>query len=180
MGRPGSGKGKQSELLAEKLKCRIFSTGNRVREVAQKDSSLGRKVKEVSESGGLVPSWLASYLFEEAYLALDDKEIIIFEGLGRKESEARLFNEISEWLGRDFVVIYLNVSEKTIFERLNKRLAIEGREDDKNIQNRFDNFNTQTIPSLNFFRSINKVIEINGEPLPDVVFAEIWQKVSSL
>lgn len=180
MGRPGSGKGKQSELLAKKLNGRIFSSGVRVREIAQENSSLGRKIKAIHDLGDLTPSWFASFLFEEAYLALDDNEVIIFEGLGRKEPEARLFTEISEWLGRDFRVIYLDVSERSVIERLDKRRAIEGRADDSNIQNRFDNFNTQTIPSINYFRSINKVIDIDGEPLPDVVFAEVWQKVSAL
>ena len=28
--------------------------------------------------------------------------------------------------------------------------------------------------------SINKVIDIDGEPLPDAVFAELWQKISAL
>lgn len=180
MGLPGSGKGKQSELLAEKLKCKIFSTGVRVREIAQENSSFGHKIKEIHDSGDLTPSWFASFLFEEAYLALDNNEAIIFEGLGRIESEARLFAEISEWLGRDFRVIYLDVSEQSVIERLNKRRGIEGRADDSNIQNRFDNFNAQTIPALNYFRSLNKVIDIDGEPLPDAVFAELWQKVSTL
>lgn len=180
MGRPGSGKGKQSKLLAEKLKCKLFSTGARVREVAQENSSLGHKIKEIHDSGDLTPSWFVSFLFEEAYLALDNNEAIIFDGLGRKEPEARLFAEISDWLDRDFRVIYLDVSEQSVIKRLNKRRVIEGRADDSNIQNRFDNFNAQTIPSLNFFRSINKVIDINGGPLPDAVFAELWQKVSAL
>ena len=179
MGRPGSGKGAQSKLLAEKVGGRMFSTGDRVREIAKEDSTLGQKVKEVSESGGLTPSWFASFLFEEVLLRLSSDEIIVFEGMGRKEPEARLFAEICEWLGRDFRVIYLDVSEQSIKDRLRKRLEIEGRVDDNNLENRLDNYNAQTIPALNFFRSIGKVIDIDGEPLPDVVAQEVWQKISA-
>lgn len=180
MGRPGSGKGKLSEMLALKLKCRIFSTGGRVREISKANSSLGRRIKGIQESGGLTPAWFASFLFEEVLLALEDNVAIVFEGLGRKEPEARLFSEICEWLGRDYRVVYLDVSEQTVMERLNKRREVEGRVDDSNIKNRFDNYNVQTIPALNFFRSVGKVIDVNGEPLPNVVFDEVWQKVLAL
>src|SRR3989344_3768759 len=124
MGRPGSGKGKQSELLALKLEYKVFSTGNRVREIARQDSSLGHRIKDISESGGLTPSWFASFLFEETLLGLADNEAIIFEGVGRKEPEARLFAEICEWLWRGFLVIFLGVFEETILQRLNKRRLI--------------------------------------------------------
>lgn len=180
MGRPGSGKDKQSELLASKLGGRIFSAGERVREIAKEDSELGRKVKEISEFGNLLPSWFASFILEEVLLSLKGDDVIIFNGVCRTDLQAKSFKEVCDWLGRDFVVIYLDVSEQTVLERLGKRRNIEGRVDDKSIQTRFDNYNEQTVPALNFFRSINKVIDINGEPLPDAVFAEVWQKVSAL
>jgi len=179
MGRPGSGKGAQSKMLAEKLNCNIFSSGNRVRAIGKENSTLGRRVKEISDSGDLTPWWFASYLFEEVLFKLDDGEKIVFEGAARTEPEAHIFAEISEWLKRDFRVIYLNVSEDTIVKRLEKRSLIEGRADDRNIQNRFDKYNIQTLPALEFFRSIGKAIDIDGEPLEDVVAAEVWGKIQT-
>ena len=107
---------------------------------------------------------------------------IIFEGMGRMEPEARLFAEVCGWLGRDFRVLHLKVSEAVVAERLRKRREIEGREDDYPliVRNRLKNFYEHTAPAIEYFRSINKVIDINGEPLPDAVFAELWQKVSAL
>ncbi len=180
MGRPGSGKGAQSKLLAQRLGCKVFSTGGHMREMAEKDSFFGRKIKEIVNSGGLTPYWFASFVFEEVLFSLEGDEKVVFEGIGRKEAEARLFTEISEWLGRDFVVICLNVSEETVFERLKKRRLKEGRVDDNNIQNRLDNYNTDTVPSIDFFRSIGKVIDIDGEPAPDAIAALIWEKLSVL
>lgn len=182
MGFPGSGKGKQAEMLARKLKCKIFSTGNRVREISKEDTSLGRIIKEISESGDLTPSWFASFLFEEVLFSLKDVEGIIFEGVGRKEPEARLFTEVCQWLGRDFRVLHLKVSEATVAERLRKRQGIEDRSDDDPsvFQNRLENFYEHTVPTIEYFRSINKVIDVDGGPLPEAVFAELWQKVSAL
>lgn len=177
MGRPGSGKGVQTEILAAKLGSKVFSTGKRLRDIAKEDSVLGRKVGKILDSGDLVPSWLASFLFGEVFLSLNNKEVIIFDGIGRQESEAKLFAEICDWLGRDFQVINLDVSEKTVTGRINKRHVVEDRTDDDNIQDRFTKYNTQTMPALNFFRSIGKVIDIDGEPLPDIVAAEIQEKL---
>ncbi|KKQ83270.1 MAG: adenylate kinase [Parcubacteria group bacterium GW2011_GWB1_38_8] len=180
MGRPGSGKGAQSKLLAQKLGCKVFSTGGHMREIAKRDSFFGRKIKEIVDSGGLTPYWFASFVFEEILFSLEGNEKVVFEGIGRKEAEARLFTEISEWLGRDFIVIYLDVSEKTIIERLKKRRLKEGRVDDNNVQNRLNNYNTDTIHAIDFFRSIGKVIDIDGEPSPDAIANLIWEKLSVL
>ncbi|MEX2010332.1 MAG: nucleoside monophosphate kinase [Parcubacteria group bacterium] len=179
MGRPGAGKGVQSELLSKVLGYPIFSTGVRVREFAAEPTLLGKKIKEVSEEGGLVPFWFASYLFEEALFRLKDEEGIIFEGVGRKEPEARLFTEVNDWMGRDFKVIYLDTLEETVIERLKKRRATSGRTDDEGhkLQNRFDHYNAETVPALYFFRSLGRVIDINGEQTPQEVHAEIMEKL---
>ena len=181
MGRPGAGKGVQSEMLAKKIGCTVFSTGARCRSLAKQSTALGKKVAETIHAGNLTPYWLASFLFEEALFALADDEQIIFEGVGRKLPEAKLFAEINTWLGRDFRIINLEASEETVTERLHKRREIEGREDDAGdkLATRFTNFNNETAPALEFFRSIGKVIDIDGEPLPDAVFASVLEKLAT-
>lgn len=182
MGRPGAGKGVQSALLSEKLGLPIFSTGDRVREIAKQDHNLGRKIKEVSESGGLTPFWFASFLFQEALFSRQSGTGMIFEGVGRKEPEARLFAEIHEWLGDDFRIFYLNASPETVTKRLLKRGEIEGRADDtlERIAVRLENYEKDTVAALNFFRSIDKVVDIDGEPLPDVVHEEVMHRIQEL
>ncbi|MEK7135288.1 MAG: nucleoside monophosphate kinase [Patescibacteria group bacterium] len=182
MGRPGSGKGVQSALLSEKLSLPVFSTGNRVRETAKADHKLGKKIKEVSESGGLTPFWFASFLFQEALFTKKDGEGMIFEGVGRKEPEAKLFHEVHEFLESDYRVIYLNVSPETVIKRLLKRGETEGRADDnpESIKIRLENFEKETRPAIEFFRSVGKVIEIDGEPLPEVVAEAVMQKLNAI
>lgn len=182
MGRPGAGKGVQSALLSEKLGFPIFSTGDRVRQIAKADHSLGKKVKEVSESGGLTPYWFASFLFQEALFAKRDGEGMIFEGVGRKEPEARLFAEIHEWLNSDFRIFNLNVSEASVVERLIKRGQIEGRADDTpdKIKIRLENFEKDTKAAIEYFRSIGKVIDIDGEPLPEAVHEQVLKHINAL
>lgn len=182
MGLPGSGKGKQAELLREKTGFNIFSTGRKLREMVEAGGVLGNKIDEVMTTGALMPPWLALYLYQKALLEVGENEGIIFEGVNRYEVEARTFTEICEWLKRDFRIFHIKVSEATIMERLEKRQEIEGRKDDDPVilQNRLKNYRDNTVPAIEYFRSLNKVIDINGEPLPDEVFAEVWRNVSAL
>lgn len=182
MGRPGAGKGVQSSLLSQALGLPIFSTGDMVRATAKEATALGERVAEISNSGGLVPAWLASYFFEEALFKLGDNEGIIFEGVGRKPEEAKLFNEILTWLGRDYCIFNLETSEETVTGRLLKRAETSGREDDQGhkLQTRFKNFEEDTRQALNFFDSIGKVVHIDGEPLPDAVHAQVMAEVKKL
>lgn len=182
MGLPGSGKGKQAELLSKRSGFPIFSTGGEFRRISAEDSFVGKRVRETIDAGNLMPSWFASYLFERSLFDIEEGDGIIFEGVGRKEPEARLFDEICTWLGRDYRIIHSKVSEKSVIERLRKRQLVEGRHDDDPsvYQNRLKNFYEHTAPALEFFRSVGKVVEVDGEPLPDIIAQDIWDKVSLL
>jgi len=182
MGRPGSGKGVQSALLSKAVGYPVFSTGDKVRETAKKAHSLGKKIKEVSESGGLTPAWFASFLFQEALFSKEDGQGMIFEGVGRKEPEARLFHEVHDWLGSDYRVFYLDVSPELVTERLVKRGETGGRADDnlESIKKRLDLFEKETRPAIEYFRSVGKVIDIDGEPSPEVVSEEVMGHIGLL
>ena len=174
MGCPGAGKGVQSALLSEKLNIPVFSTGNRVREISKQDHNLGKRIRSVQEAGGLTPYWFASFLFQEALFANQGKGII-FEGVGRKEPEARLFAEVHEWLNSDFRIFNLVVSRETAFARLVKRGELDGRADDApdRIPTRLELFEKETLPAIEFFRSIGKVVDIDGEGTPEEVSSQI-------
>ena len=51
---PAAGKGTQSELLVNNFKLNHVSTGNLLRELIKKDTDLGKKIKNIIESGNLV------------------------------------------------------------------------------------------------------------------------------
>jgi adenylate kinase len=182
MGLTGSGKGKQAELLSNQTGFPVISTGGRLREIVKVGDAVSKKVAEVMNSGELMPSWFVQYIFQQALFSIRENDGVIFEGACRMEPEARLFTEVCDWLGRDFRILHIKVSEASVSKRLRKRQEIEGRKDDDPsvFQNRIKNFYEHTAPSIEYFRSINKVIDIDGEPLPDMVFAELWQKVSAL
>lgn len=183
MGRPGSGKGTQARLLSEKTGFQIFSTGDVYRKLAAEDTFLGRKIKNIIDKGNLTPYWFASYLFEKEILNLAPDKGIIFEGVGRREPEAKMFHDVVEWLERPYVIFYLEASEKELKKRLFKRAQVEGRADDakeEHIETRFQEYEKYTQRSVEFFQSVGTVVHINGEQSPEQVHADIMERIETL
>src|SRR6185312_3735876 len=150
MGRPGSGKGTQAKLLADKVGATVYSSGARLREMAKTGTYFGNRTKEVMERGDLMPIWVSQYLFEEALIKLEPQDKIVFEGSARIVDEAMRFHEACVWLDRPYVAIYLDAPEEKLKERLLKRAGIEGRADDNAaaLQERFDKFIELTQKSI--------------------------------
>jgi len=179
IGKPGSGKGAQSVLLAKRTGFKIFSTGLRLREIAKQKTSVGQKVKEIIESGALMPYWFASFLFQEAILSMSRDQGIIYEGACRKKPEAELFDDVMTWLERPYKVIYIRVSDEIVTERLSKRSTIENRVDDTRakIKVRLKLYHNEIIHVVEFFRKKGNIIEVNGDNTPEDVHKEILKKL---
>lgn len=179
IGKPGSGKGAQSALLAKETGFKVFSTGLRLREIAKQNTSIGQKVKGIIESGALMPYWFASFLFQEAILSLSRDQGIIYEGACRKKPEAELFNDVMLWLKRPYKAVYIVVSDEIVTERLSKRSTLENRADDtdKKVKIRLKAYHDEVIHAVEFFREIGNIIEVNGDNTTEEVHKEILKKL---
>src|SRR5262245_50192584 len=94
LGRPGSGKGTQAKILSEKLGWIHLSSGDRIRAIRNGDSALGKRIREVFDSGGLLPDWFADYVLENGILELPAHVGVICEGFGRTKTQAEHFLDI--------------------------------------------------------------------------------------
>ncbi len=176
IGRPGSGKETQARQLAEVTGYHLFSTGERFRELREHRDALGERVKEVYDTGKLMPSWFAEYLFEDALLRSSRDTGLIFEGTGRWREEAELFDEVATWLGRPYRVVHLEVSEEEVTRRQASRALSTNRPDsnsEEKIQVRLKEFADHTLAAVDFFRSKGVVIDVDGERAPDLIAQEI-------
>jgi adenylate kinase len=175
MGRPGSGKGTQAKLLADKIGGVVYSSGARLREMAASGSYFGLRAKKVMDAGDLMPVWVSQYLFEEALLKLEPNDGVVFEGSCRILEEAKRFHEAAVWLERPYVAIYLDAPEQALRERILKRTAIEQRTDDNAaiLKERFDNFTELTMQSINYFKSEGTLLVINGDQSVEAVHADV-------
>ena len=179
MGKTGSGKGTQSELLAQKLGWKIFSTGDEFRKIRKLENGLGAKVRSEYDQGLLMPHWFASYLFEHALLSIEPTEGLVCEGIGRKEPEAKLFNDVATWLGRDYRVFELEVSDEEVIRRQLLRDRGDSLNDRAKIEVRLTEYRTYTAPAIAFFKSLGKVTSIDGMGTPEEIHGEIMSKLKS-
>jgi adenylate kinase len=175
MGRPGSGKGTQAKLLCKAIGADIYSSGNRLREMAKGHGYVAAKVKEVIDGGGLLPAWFSSHMFVEALLAREQDEALVFEGACRKLEEAEAFDEASAWLERPYKAIFLNISDSEVEKRLGLRKGAEGRADDASdaIEHRLKEYTEHTARAVELFKSKGVLVEINGEQSVEQVHADI-------
>ena len=177
MGKTGSGKGTQSELLAKKLDYGIFSTGDEFRKFRKREDFLGGLVRGAYDQGLLMPHWFASYIFEDALLKLAPEQGLVCEGIGRKEPEARLFHDVAGWLKRDYLVFELVVSDEEVTRRMLSRDRGDGLNDEEKIKVRLREYREFTEPAINFFKAEGRVISIDGSPTPEKIHEEVIKKL---
>ena len=179
LGMVGAGKGTQAKLLAEKTGYRTFSSGVYYRELSKQDTAVGRKTADLIDRGILMPEWFHEYVMQDVLFNLSSDEGIILDSVAKKLSEAKVFHRAMEWLGRDYVVLNFNLSEAIAQERLSKRYGEEGRQDDRSgsIPRRFEEYRAHTLPSIEYFRELGKVIDINADQTREAVHAEVLAKL---
>ena len=118
LGPPGAGKGTYASRLTKILRIPHISTGDMVRDEIRRQTDLGRKIKEYSKKGALVPDEIIIRLLAERLKRDDCKRGFILDGFPRTIGQAEALDRIS---GVD-LVINLNVPDDVIIARLSNRL----------------------------------------------------------
>lgn len=164
MGRPGAGKGTQGKLLAQKLGCEIYSSGNRLREMAKGEGFVARKVKGVIERGELLPEWFSAHLFVEVLLGRGQDDAVVFEGACRRLEEAEAFDEAAHWLERPYKAVFLNIPDEEVERRIAVRKGVEGRADDASdtVEHRIREYDEHTAHAVELFRQKGVLVEVSG------------------
>lgn len=164
IGPPGTGKDTQARFLKEKYKLSIISAGDIIREEIKKKSKDGLIFRTFYEKGELYTGDILDNLINEK---IKNKKNFMLNGYPRTLIQAKkLKNSIDH-------VIYIYSSRENII----KRLIGRGRIDDikEVIEHRIEIYNQETKPVLNFYKK--KVIKINGNLSPKLVFEEIIKKI---
>lgn len=124
IGPPGSGKGTQAKLLAEKFKLKYVGSGDILRQRNRINDFTGRKLTEVMKKGGLVPSFVINKLLGDELEGLKKQKIngFVLDGWTRIIYEAILADEALNWYEwRNTKIIFIKISAKESYNRLTKR-----------------------------------------------------------
>ena len=173
IGKPGCGKGTQTKLLGEHTGWPVFASGRLFRAIAQQDSMVGRKIKSEVDAGGLPPHWFAMHLYLESLLSISEDSSAIFDGFNRRVPEAELVIQSLLWLKRPYKVVYIDITDETVHERVAGRTQVERRVDDAVVTERLKEYYANTAESIELFRAAGALIEVNGEQTPVKIAADI-------
>jgi adenylate kinase len=117
LGSPGAGKGTQAKFISEKYQIPHISTGDILRGAIQQGSDLGLKVKEIVESGRLVPDEVMIQLVLERIKQNDAQKGFLLDGFPRTVAQAEALHQHTPI---DYV-IDIDVPAEEIISRLSGR-----------------------------------------------------------
>jgi adenylate kinase len=206
LGAPGSGKGTQAEMITRQFGIPVTSTGAILRRERDLGTPLGQETAEVLQSGGLVSDKIIIELIED-WLRLHGGHGFVFDGFPRTLPQAESLMSILARLRSALdLVIWLEVSEQTVLDRIAGRLQcgecgfttslssaqfanrpvcpycdghLERRTDDdlSVLQTRLQEFRTKTEPLASFYGNISILHRIDGNRDREAVFSNISQLI---
>jgi adenylate kinase len=169
LGPPGSGKGTQAKLLAERLGVPAISTGEILRAAVREGTPLGLQAKAVMEAGELVSDDLMISLIRARLSQPDAAQGFILDGFPRTVEQAealeRLLMSVSAGNGSPITaVLNLSVPETVLVDRLHGRSMAEGRADDRSdtILERLRVYRQKTEPLAGYYRDRKLLMDVDG------------------
>ena len=197
MGPPGAGKGTQAERLIEKYGIPQISTGDMFRAAVKEQTPLGLEAKKYMDNGQLVPDAVTIGIVRERLAKDDCKKGFILDGFPRTTSQAVSLDAILSDLGIKLDgVINIAVPDEELVRRttgcgatyhLTSKPPKENgvcdkdggelyqRDDDKmeTVKKRLAVYAAQTKPLIDYYKSSNLYIEVDGQQDMDSVFNAI-------
>lgn len=175
-GAPGSGKGTQSAIIAEKYGLQHLSTGDVLRAEIKSGSVLGREIEALISKGNLVPDHKMIHLIENYLDSLSaDCNGVIFDGFPRTVEQAEALTLLLERKQMAAVMIDMFVEEDEIIKRLLERGKSSGRADDnfETIKQRLKIYHEVTQPVATYYLRRHNYFAINGNNTVEDTFAQI-------
>ena len=185
LGPPGAGKGTIAKVAKNALNVPHISTGDLFRENIKNETELGKEVKSILASGGLVPDSVTIKMVEERLSRDDCRNGYILDGFPRTIAQAEALSTMSNVEG----VVNFVLSEEEIIKRLSGRRmcpstgrtyhiifnppkkegfddetgeALVQRDDDKPeaIRHRLEVYNEATAPLIDFYKAKGVVMDL--------------------
>jgi adenylate kinase len=180
-GPPGSGKGTQASRLAASAGIPQISTGDLLRSHVARGTALGAIAKPIMESGALVPDDLVTRMLKERLTAPDAGDGAIFDGYPRTVAQARSLDALlKETGGRVDAVLFIDVPDDILVDRLLKRATLEGRADDtkETITERLRVYREKTAPLADLYAKAGVLVAIDGDRSIEAVAADVESAVA--
>ena len=175
-GPPGAGKGTQSEKLIKKYGFVHISTGDLFRWHTKNDTDLGKRVKEIMNSGALVPDEITIAMLQEEVSKNPNAGGFLFDGFPRTVPQAEALDAFMKKNNSAIHhVIALEVTEAELRARIAKRKLESNRADDEEdkLNKRVDEYFSKTIHVLPFYEKQGRLKKVNGIGEIETIFNNV-------
>jgi adenylate kinase len=209
LGPPGVGKGTQAEFIAKKYDIPKLSTGDLLRESANKQTSLGKEAKGFMDRGELVPDDIVIGLIEEKLASPECQNGFLLDGFPRTVTQADGLSAFLQKKGKNLDrVVYFSLPKAEIIKRISGRRscpeckavyhlesirpkrdgvcdvcgrALIQRNDDKldTIESRLAVYQEQTEPLIQYYKHRSILSELDGTGLVAAVQERLVSLLSS-
>jgi adenylate kinase len=209
LGPPGSGKGTQAKMIADKYKVKHISTGDILRENVRNGTPLGVEAKKFMDAGKLVPDSLLIDIIKDRLAKPDVKAGWMLDGYPRTTPQAEALDKILPALGQKIdVVLNVDVPDAELIKRVTGRRMCKcgttyhvqfnppkvagkcdacgadlyQRQDDTEatVKERLQAYHAQTQPLIDFYNKRGIVANINGTGDIKAIFGNIVKALDKI
>ena len=183
LGPPGSGKGTQAKLLAERLHVPAISTGDILRAAVKDRTPLGLQAQAVMEKGELVSDDLIVALIRDRIAQKDARGGFILDGFPRTLEQARSLDALLSRNGDGLAAaVNFDVPEGTLVERMLGRAKAEGRADDRpeTFRERLRVYRQKTEPLIGFYSDKGLLADVDGVGAVEEVAGRVDDALASV
>ncbi len=209
MGAPGAGKGTQARLLQERLGLPQISTGDIFRALGQRQTPLANEVRQIQQSGRLIPDDVVIRVVEERTAREDCRGGYILDGFPRTTVQAQMLEHLAARQDNQIEAILIDVPydllEKRLTGRRNcpicgeiynvyfKRPQLDNRCDfhpeqelvhraddaPEKIRIRLETYETETAPLLDYYRSTARLHRVDGARPAEEIYSDIEKLIKT-
>lgn len=178
LGGPGAGKGTMCELAESQLGWIHLSTGDLLRTEQSAGGIHAAVIEKCLAEGILVPDEIIVTLLKQSMESVSrttGKANFLLDGFPRSLSNLEAWFEV---FGRDVPLPKMLSFEcpfNVLEQRILGRAKYTGRSDDnlESLRHRFDTFKQETLPTVEYFRSQNKCVDIDTSQDRQVVYEAV-------
>lgn len=121
---PAAGKGTEAEKIRADYNIPSISTGDLLREVINGNSEKSEMIREILNSGALVPDEIVLELLKDRISQTDCENGYILDGFPRNVSQAEAYDKILTEMNRDAgIVIVLDIDKEIAKSRISGRFT---------------------------------------------------------
>lgn len=194
LGAPGAGKGSQATKISSKYGIAHISTGDALRSNITKGTELGKFAKAYIDKGLLVPDEVVIGIVADRIKQDDCKNGFLLDGFPRTIAQAEELGKLTDIdyvinIVVDFSVItsricgrrmcscgesyHISTYKSDTCAKCGGKLYQRADDNEETIASRLEVYKNQTAPLVEYYKKLDKVVEVDGNRTIDATFADI-------